>query len=344
MKKILATILAILFLLTGCAQASDQNGADTLYVKEYEIEGTQIKEYYEGGKNGLLVRSEYTMPDGSSGEEEYTADGKMSHMIFRNTDGSVYEDFCYPNGTFSKSIVTFPDGSYSEYHYADNGRVDEETNTYYPGTMIYQKDVAADGTVLYEMTAELNYEEDGSYWITSTFEDGSLSESHYSAEGLLLEDKYTDPSNSMISESTYAQSGALVSSIFTDLTNGVTTETEYYPNGNPMKITMTYTDSDAHMSSEYYENGYLKYDYYLGEDGMISEDKLNEAGYLVYSHFVSSADDYEYEYFGDDEGNLVKYVENGVTYEGTAIQDWIVENFRTMQENTQYRHIQPYTE
>ena len=50
------------------------------------------------------------------------------------------------------------------------------------------------------------------------------------------------------------------------------------------------------------------------------------------------------EYFADDEGNLVKYVENGTVREGSAIESWAVENFQSMQDNTQYRHIQPYTE
>lgn len=349
MRKLLAIILAMLFLLAGCGQASQQqeeaaaSPEDSVYVEEQEIEGTVIKYYYEGGKDGRLVRSEYVMPDGSTGEEEYSADGKMAHMIYRGADGYAYEDFFYPNGTVSKSLVTNPDGSYSEYHYADNGHVDEETNTYYSGTMTYQKDVAADGTVLYEKSVELKYEEDGSYWTIETYDNGAVSECHYSAEGVLLEDKYTDPDNTMISESTYAD-GVLVHSTYHDLTNGVQTETEYYPDGTPMKMRVTHSDSDAYSTSEYYENGYLKYEYYLYEDGTVNEDKANEAGYLVYSHYVSGEGDYEYEYFADDEGNLVKYVENGTVREGSAIESWVVENFQSMQDNTQYRHIQPYTE
>lgn len=353
MKKYLALLLALMLLLTACGQSAEQSpdqtsaenadsAAGELYVDEFESEDGQakFKDYYEGGKDGRLVRSECYMADGSYSEILYTEGGAPDHSIFRGADGSVYEDFYYPNGTLSKSIITNADGSWMEFHYADNGVVDNETMTYYSGTTIYQKEVAADGTVVYEMETELRYEEDGTYWTVDTYDDGSVREAHYTADGILMADKHTDPANGMNSETEYAEDGTMLRSIYDDTENGIRTETEYYSNGNPM--TMTVTRTDSYSTVEYYENGYLKHEYYEHEDGTVSEDKLNEAGYLVYSHIISSG--YDTEHFADEEGVLVKYVENGTVYEGSAIPSWAAENFAGMQENTQYRHIQSYSE
>ena len=82
----------------------------------------------------------------------------------------------------------------------------------------------------------------------------------------------------------------------------------------------------------------LKYEYYEHEDGTGSEDKYNEAGFLVYSHIIDLYG--EFEYYGDDEGNLLKYVDNGTVYEGTAIPSWAVEGFQLMQEFVQERNAQ----
>lgn len=353
MKKLLAIILVMMLLLAACGQTAEQNPAQTpaqnmdsatgeLYVDEYEIEETavKVKDYYEGGKDGRLVRSECFMEDGSYSDVLYNEDGGITQSFYRGADGSVFEEEYYPNGTAKKSIMTNPDGSWMEFHYADNGTVDEEKMIYYTGTMIYQKEVAADGTVVYEMESELRYEEDGSYWIKDVYDDGSVREAHYTADGILMADKYTDPTNGMNSETEYAEDGTMLRTVYDDTVNGVRTETEYYSNEIPM--TMNVTRAGSYSTMEYYENGYLKHEYYEDEDGTLTEDKLNEAGYLVYTHIISSG--YDTEYFGDEEGILVKYVENGTVYEGSAIPSWAAENFAGMQENTQYRHIQPITE
>ena len=81
MKKYLALLLALMLLLTACSQPAQAPAADApandspvsaeeeIFVDEYEKEGVKVKAYYEGGKDGTLVRAEYTMPDGSTGEE-----------------------------------------------------------------------------------------------------------------------------------------------------------------------------------------------------------------------------------------------------------------------------------
>ena len=357
MKKYLAIILAmLLLLLSACGQStqpgsaqtpSDKNAAsaegtaalsDEIFVDEYEMAGTKVKDYYQGGKNGILIRTEFTDPDGSYGVQEYHEDGSLSHMVYHGADGSVYEEEYYLNGTPSKCIVTNADGSYSEYHYADNGYYNAEEQCYYSGTMTYMKDVAADGTVIYERSAELKFEEDGSYWETATMDDGTVSECHFSAEGVLIEDRYTDGTTGVYSETTYGENGNVVYSFFDDPQYSTQTETEYYPNGNIKKMSTTHTDSEAFDITEYYENGFLKYEYYEHEDGTGSEDKYNEAGFLVYSHIIDLYG--EFEYYGDDEGNLLKYVDNGTVYEGTAIPSWAVEGFQLMQEFVQERNAQ----
>lgn len=349
MKKLLAITLAmLLLLLAACGQSAEQapaqtpaetaeGASDELFVDEYEADAAKFKDYYKGGKDGILVRSECFMEDGSYSEILYNEDGTFAYSIFRGADGSTFEEEYYPNGISKKSIVTNPDGSWMEYHYADNGIVDNENQIYYTGTVIYQKEVAADGTVVYEMETELRYEDDGTYWTVDTYDDGSVREAHYTAEGVLMGDKYTDPTNGMNSETEYAEDGTMLRSVYDDTANGVRTETEYYPNAIPM--TMKVTRADSYTIMEYYESGYLKHEYYEHEDGTITEDKLNEAGFLVYTHIISSG--YDTEYFGDEESNLVKYVENGTVYEGTAIPSWAADNFAGMQENSQYRHIQP---
>lgn len=350
MKKYLALLLALMLLLTACSQPAQTPSADApandspvsaeeeIFVDEYEKDGVKVKAYYEGGKDGTLVRAEYTMPDGSTGDEHYNADGTFAYSIFHDADGSVYEDFFYPNGTLSKSIMTNPDGSYMENHFADNGYKDEETGYYVAGTMTYTKEVAADGTVVYEMTFDFRQEEDGSYWTIVNNDDGSVQESHFSAEGILIGDKYTDPNTGFHSETTYYENGNLLYTFHEDPEYGTRSETEYYPNGLPKKMSTTYTDSDAFHITEYYENGFLKYEHYMHEEGTGAEDKYNEAGYLTYSHLITLSG--EEEYFGDEEGNLLKYVDNGTVSEGNAIPSWVVDGFRMMQEFTQERNAQ----
>ena len=318
MKKLLAIILAMLFLLmAGCGQTAPSGGtqaptetttvsaeettapADEITVEEYEFQGAKSKNYYQGG---ILIRTEFSNPDGSYGEQDYYADGTPSHSIYHNSDGSVFEESYYPNGCWSKMIMTNPDGSYTEFHYADNGYFDEETQAYHSGTTTYQKEVAADGTVIYETASDLKYEEDGSYWETFNLEDGSIQESRYSADGVLLEDRRTEP-----------DTGAIY-------------ETEYYENRYIKKSAMTKPDSPECYCTEYYENGYMKYEAHTSADGTGGENRYNEAGLLLYSHTISLYG--EDEFFADDEGNLIKYVENGTVYEGDAISSQMLENFQ----------------
>lgn len=357
MKKTLAlTLVLLLLLLAACGQSSQQkpaqtpadgttasaeeaaSPADEIFVNEYENEGIKVTEYYEGGKDGRLLRIEYVMPDGSSGEEHYNADGTFSYSLYRGADGSVYEDFFYPNGTLSKSIMTNADGSYMENHFADNGYKDEETGYYVAGTMTYSKEVAADGTVVYEMTSDIQFEEDGSYWVTTTNEDGSVQKSHFSAEGILLGDTYTDPATGMYSETTYDENGTMLYNFYEDPEYGTRTESEYYPNGTLKKMTTTHTDSEAFDITEYYENGFLKFEHYMHEEGTGAEEHYNEAGYITYSHLITLTG--EEEYFGDEEGNLLKVVDDGTVYEGNALPNWAVDSFRMMQEFAQERNAQ----
>lgn len=357
MKKTLAIILALLLLLlTACGQASqpgstqtpsEENAApaeetaalsDEIFVDEYEMAGTKVKDYYQGGKDGILIRTEFTDPDGGYGVQEYFEDGTLSHMVYHGADGSVYDEEYYLSGSSKQCIVTNADGSYSEFHYADNGYYNTEEHCYYSGTMTYMKDVAADGTVTYELSSDFQFEEDGSYWQNNTMADGSVSDCHYRADGTIMEEHYTDGTTGLYSETTYDENGIVIYTFFDDPEYCTKSETEYYPNGNIKKMSTTHTDSDAFDITEYYENGFLKYEYYKHEDGTGSEDKYNEAGFLVYSHVIDLYG--EFEYYGDEEGNLLKYVDNGTVYEGTAIPSWAVEGFQLMQEFVQERNAQ----
>ena len=76
----------------------------------------------------------------------------------------------------------------------------------------------------------------------------------------------------------------------------------------------------------------------MHEEGTGAEDKYNEAGFITYSHLITLIG--EEEYFGDEEGNLLKFVDDGTVSEGNAIPSWAVDGFRMMQEFAQERNAQ----
>ena len=310
MKKVLTLILALMMVtLAACGQqtspaASDATAQDALYVDEYELNGTRIKDYYEGGKDGTLVRSEFVMEDGTTGAEYYDAEGKLTHMTYTMPDGTTGEDILYPDGSLSKSIVHYPDGGYAEWHFADNGYYDEELQVYYAGTQIYSIEVAADGTVLFESSVE--YEEDGSYWQTFDQDDGSVFKTLYSPEGTLLKEIIEDPANDWYCENIY------------------------YPSGQIQKYTSeSRSTGDLHMT-EYYENGINQRVTYTGSDGTSYEDRYTEEGLLIYSYIQTL--EVTYEYIADETGELVTFIKDGQVHEGNQIPDYERESFQLMQE------------
>ena len=379
MKKIMAILLALLLLtMAACGQetarqmeqepaatqteptgesageteevqASEETTVPANYVDKYEVNGMQVMDHYE---NGVLVRSDYRMPDGSSGSEYMDADGNLTHTMYKMPDGSSFETHYYPDGNISKDITRNADGSYYEFHYANDGTVDTKTMTIYPGTLIYQKEVAADGTVLYEYAPE--FREDGTYVETFEADDGT------------------------VYETTYGAGGKIVASCAYNETTGWTQNTEYYESGLPRKSVTDDPSTGDHMETEYYdiqmtatvkETGY-EYTYTVTKSSLYQNNKTgayqlqeyHENDMEKYTHVIMSAD-YEWERECDTEGNilyernsnygrvtecfgeggeLVKYVENGTVYEGDQIPANAKQNFEEIQkmikENYAERH------
>ena len=77
------------------AEEIDETTVPANYVDKYEKNGITFMDHYE---NGVLVRSDYRMPDGSSGSEYMDADGNLTYTMYKMPDGSSFETHYYPDG------------------------------------------------------------------------------------------------------------------------------------------------------------------------------------------------------------------------------------------------------
>ena len=314
MKKKLALLIALLMLtLCACGQKSaptpdHQNSVteqtetqqdqpaelteEGYYVQNKTLEdGGSITIYRNGGPEGAVVKAFVTYIDGTWSEERYDNEGNLEYMTWDEPDGTIVEMFYYPSGNTEKYIAKHADGAYEEIHYMDNGTFDEKTGIGYDGTITYLKTVAADGYVE-EITYDI--EEDGTRWDTDELDDGTIIKTHYGANGMRLEEFWDNEKT------------------------GDHTEIQYFDNGNEKSRDSYHADSKQRIRLEYYENNSVKYSLIEGDNGSKSEEKLNEAGYTTY-YFENFNNQKACEFFANDNGELTKYVEEGVVYEGNAI-------------------------
>lgn len=310
MKRVFALMIALLMLiLCACGQKTapaqgerdaavnqqDQTAeitADGYYVEEKTTEdGTHLTIYRNGGPEGPIVKGFVDYPDGTHSEERYDSEGKLEYMTWDVSDGSVFEVYYYPSGNVAKNISKMADGSYYETHHLDNGSFDEATGVGYDGTITYQKSVSVDGYVE-EKTFDI--EEDGSSWDTMEMEDGTIVKTHYGPHGALLEQ------------------------IQDNETTGDHTEITYYENGNEKTRDSYHAESKQRVYLEYYEDNSVKYSLIEGDNGSKNEERINEAGYTTY-YFENFNNTKDCEFFANDTGELIKYVEDGTVYEGDAI-------------------------
>ena len=300
MKRLLALVLVLCLAVGLCAcggseapqsqeSAGTQGNSEELYEKSGTLEdGTVFTTYRRGGPEGTPAKLVYDTPDGTHCEETYGLEGNLEHSITVYADGTTYEVSFYPSGSMEKSIAILPDGSYEEIHFLDNGYVDEN-GWITSGTVSYEKHVSADGTVT-ERAEDMELEEDGTWWITDQWDDGTVFRVHCNPDGTTME-QYQD------NEET-----------------GMHSVTMYYENGNEKFKETRYDNSEKYILREFYENGVLKYQYYRNEDGTDQEEKVTEEGITTYfrSQYIGG----EMEFFADDQGNLLKYTDNGKVYEG----------------------------
>ncbi len=312
MKKVLAILIAILMLLltacgggstqTGDAQPTEPNSATEIesattgedyYVEEkIREDGSKLTVYRNGGPEGAVVKAVLDYPDGSHHEETYNADGNLTSMSGTEADGTVYECTFYPSGYPHTDIYRYADGSYEEIHYLDDGTIDPETGWITSGTIIYEKRVSADGQVQ-EVSYDVTKEEDGSWWNEEELEDGTIIKTHYSADGLPMKQTSENPAT------------------------GMRVETEFYESGNMKCQTHIRGDSEGYNYMEYYDGGDVKYRYIQQEGDSFIEENISELGYTTYMHIKSPT--LAREFFADENGNLLKCISDGTTYEGDAI-------------------------
>ena len=330
MKKILALIFALLF-LTACGAASEPaeqtqpktttpvetvpvetEPEPTMSPEGYFVEeitkdnGTKVIRHRLGNIKGKVIWSRTENPNGTFEEKTNDHNGKLLSEKYSDTDGVIYEKHYYDYGSIRISITQFPDGSGSEIHHDADGFKDGPVD--HPGTIVYKKNVTADGQVTEEGTPlpEIIYESDGTFWEIRKEADGSVYKSHYTKDWIQIEGSAENPNE------------------------GWTIVFECYENGMMKKRDWTYTDSPKCFHTEYYENGLTKTAFNVHEDGTEIEEQCTEEGYYTY---YRRKDQYgQREYFAGENNELVKYIEEGTVYEGDAITDNQRNTFKQLQD------------
>ena len=313
MKKRITLILAFVLCLSLCAcgqeaapTQKEQDGSnqpaqaqsateaalvDGYYMDETTMDdGTVVTFYHIGGPDGAIEKIVCNFPDGAHSEEYYNEEAVLEYTVYNDVDGSVYETYFHPNGCIAKDIVKSADGSYSEVHFMDDGTIDKETGVITSGSICYEKYVSADGQIT-ENSYDVTLEADGTRWNTEEWDDGTIVQTHYNANGMPIEQ------------------------IMDNENTGDHTEITFYENGSEKSRDSYYSDHGLRSYLEYYENGSVAYSLLEYDDGDKCEEKINEAGYTIY-YFESKLD---MEFFANDVGELVKYVEKGTVYENGAI-------------------------
>ena len=301
MKRILAMLIAVLMLLlTACGgadtsapqqtQPADTTETDYYVQEKVTDDGTKLTAYRDGGPEGPIVKVIAEYPDGGIHTETYRPDGTLESMYGQEADGSTYECTFYPSGAPYIDIYRHADGSYEELHFMDDGTIDPETGWISSGTIIYEKRISADGQVE-EFSHDITKEEDGTWWSESQFDDGTIVKTHYAKNGIPMEE---------IQEN--EQTGSRL-------------EIKYYENGNEKSRDSYNAEHQYNLHIEYYESGSVMHSLFVEDSGYKREEKFNEAGYTTY-WYDSNLD---MAFFADDKGELLKYVNAGITYEGNAI-------------------------
>ena len=357
MKKLFALIIALL-MLTACgaeAEPTAQNQPKTTtpvetvpmetvpaetepeptmspegyFVEEItKDDGTKVIRHRLNSIKGKVIWSRTENPNGTFEEKTNNQDGKLISEKFSDADGVIYEKEYYDYGALRITITQFPDGSSSEIHYDADSYFDGRVN--HPGTVVYKKNVAADGQVTEEgwPLSKIVYELDGSWWETTKTPDGSESRFHYAAGYRCIESIYLMPDGSK-TETFYNDEGIPVRQTSESITYGYTIETEFYESGATKKDVWTYTNSNQYRCNEFYENGLTKNGLTIYEDGTEIEEQCNEQGYYTY---YRRKDQYgQREYFAGENNELVKYIEEGTVYEGDTLTENQINVFKQMQ-------------
>ncbi len=244
------------------------------------------------------VKFEITAPQGEKiiTWREGTIFGREAREIYEWTDGTISDSYYYSSGNKSHSYTWGADGSYSERYYLDNGYTDLEKRMTYPGTVIYEKNIGADGT-----ESVLFCDENGNLTFSSHKEaNGTYSEYYYFENGNMSKSFYDNPNT------------------------GEHEEGEYFENGNIKRYVLDNSATGESFHQEYFENGNLKYNKNQSPE-YTQEERYDEEGFHTY--FYSKDANYEIELIADETGKLIRFVENGTVYENEAIPDWVAGSY-----------------
>lgn len=243
------------------------------------------------------VKFEITAPKGEkiTTWREGTIFGREVREIYEWTDGTISDSYYYPSGNKSHSYTWGADGSYSESHYLDNGYMDQENQIIYTGTVVYEKNIQADGSA----------------------------REFFSNENGVLTHSVVQQADGFYADTYYFENGNPSKHVYYDPATGEQGEQEYYENGN-LKYSV-YKNATGYCSEqEYFDNGSLKYSKNQSPEYTM-EDCYDEEGFRTY--FYSKDANHEIEMITDESGKLIKYVENGTAYENEDIPDGVAESY-----------------
>ncbi len=211
-------------------------------------------------------------------------------------NGDICDEYYYPSGNKSHSYTWGADGSYSESYYLDNGYTDPEKQIIYMGTVVYEKNIEADGT-----ESELVCDENGNLTFSAHKEaNGTYSEYYYFENGNMSKSFYDNPNT------------------------GEHEEGEYFENGNIKRYVLDNSSTGESSHQEYFENGNFKYNKNQSPE-YTQEERYDEEGFHTY--WYSKDANYEIELIADETGKLIRFVENGTVYENEAIPDWVAGSY-----------------
>jgi len=270
-------------------------------------DGVKTTQYFLGGPEGQVIRSIREKPSVTSAfdykysEFTYYKDGTSRSSYIVYGDGGISESQWYPNGTYKMVLSVLGDGwgynagNSTEVHYADNSEESPFNSASFNGNPTYQKSVIQGKEK--EYFPEIRQDDDGSYWSIFEAPDGVKIESHCRADG------------SRISESCTGEDSII--------------ESEFYEDGRVKAWTLKSLSTDFEANFSYFPDGhYSSIEIYNGELKDYSTLCLtfNEDG-STQQLYILDRSETEKEYYADESGVPMTYIENGTEYQGESIPE-----------------------
>ena len=266
MKKIIVAVFAFVLCIGLCACGSSNIEVPTRPQSAATPEDTATEAAEEAAESAEgkypwevefreedYVKFNFTAPNGD--KIVTWREGSVMGMERRNLyewaeSGTISDSYYYPSGKMSHEYTWCTDGAYHETHHLDDGHTDPETGTVWLGTVVYEKNIYADGS-----EGEQFFDENGNLTrMISLSPDG------------------------IFSDSEYYENGNMSKSIVDDPVRGEYQKQEYFENGN-MKY-LKFQTPEYTVEEKCDEEGYRTYYYSKGAD-YEQECLSDETGALV---------------------------------------------------------------